>query len=153
MEEESFSLKEYMEKSLARMDIGVKDLKFSMDKNNDMTEKVLIQATKTNGRVTAIEEWASEAQKVIQNNLKDIGTFKEDKAKIQGGYKVIILVAIIIPTLCTTIFGLYVKSLNSDIDKRIQTATEAERLQSRQDTKQAIVEALLDNVDKIEYAK
>lgn len=73
---ESFSLKEYMEKSLAKMDIGVKDLKTAIDKNTELTESTLIQATKTNGRVTAIEEWSGTAKKIIEKNAEDINTLK-----------------------------------------------------------------------------
>jgi hypothetical protein len=76
MSEEVFSLKEYMEKSLAKMDIGVKDLKNAIDKNTDVTEKTLIQATYTNGRVTAIEEWSVQAKKIIEKNAEDINTLK-----------------------------------------------------------------------------
>ena len=65
-----------MEKSLAKMDEGVKDLKQAIDKNTDLTEKTFIQATKTNGRATALEEWSNQAKKIIEKNAEDIGTLK-----------------------------------------------------------------------------
>lgn len=121
-----------MEKSLAKMDIGVKDLKNAIDKNTEITENILIQATKTNGRVTAIEEWSTQAKKIIEKNAEDINTLKNYRWWFLGAVATLSLVGwFALQQIVTTI----VEKTNAKV------------------IKEAVEQALLDNVSKIEYEK
>lgn len=121
-----------MENQLAKMDEGVKDLKSAIDKNNEMTEKVLIQATKTNGRVDGLKEWSDKAQIILEKNVEDISTLKNYRWWFLGA------VAILSVTgwfALQAIVNTVVEKTNSKV------------------IHQAVVQALADSVSKVEYEK
>ncbi len=122
MSEDSYTLKEFLAHSLKDMKDSVQiihdDIKEIKTDGKETKEKVGIQ----NGRVRKLEDWGIEAQKVIENNAKNIETFSKDKAAIQGGYKVVLTVAVVVPIVCTTIFGLYLKVRDNEIEKKIKAS-------------------------------
>lgn len=125
------------------MDIGVKDLKNAIDKNTEITESILIQATKTNGRVTAIEAWIGEAKTIIEKNATNISTFKEkstEDVNTLKNYRWWFLGAVAILSI-TGWFAL------QQIVTTIVEKTNAKVI------KEAVEQALLDNVSTIKYEK
>lgn len=121
---DSYTLKEFLAHSLKDMKDSVQiihdDIKEIKQDGKETGEKVGFQ----NGRVRKLEDWAIEAQKVIEANLLVVNTLKTDKSKIQGGLKVIATIAVIIPIICTTIFGLYLKVRDNEIEKKIKTGVD-----------------------------
>lgn len=55
-----------------------------LDANTEKTELILIQATKTNGRVNGLEEWSKSAQKIIESNTENTNTLKNYKWYVLG---------------------------------------------------------------------
>lgn len=132
MTKEAFSLKEYMEKSLAKMDTTVKDLKDAIDKNSEMTQNVLLLTTKANDHMLTIDDWSAEAKKIIETNTRDINTLKNYRWWFLGAVATLSLVGwFALEQIVTTI----VEKTNAKV------------------IKEAVEQALLDNVSKIEYEK
>jgi len=53
-------IKEFMYLSFKNMDEKIKEIAVGLKENSEMTEKILLQATKTNGRVNALEDKTSD---------------------------------------------------------------------------------------------
>lgn len=57
-------------KYLEKMEKTIDRFEQKLDKNNETTEKTLIQATKTNGRANALEQFAEDTKKAIEALVK-----------------------------------------------------------------------------------
>ncbi len=124
MAEDGYTLKEFLAHSLADMKTTVQvihdDIKEIKVDGKDTKEKVGIQ----NGRVRKLEDWAINAQKIIETSTNNIDVFEKDKAAIKGGYRVTVAIAVIVPIVCTTMFGLYLKVRDNDIENKIKAGVD-----------------------------
>ena len=73
-----------MQDQLAKMDIGVKDLKKAIDKNTEMTGSILLQANQTHEHLMTIDSWSIEAKKIIESNTADINALKNYRWWVLG---------------------------------------------------------------------
>jgi hypothetical protein len=86
-----------------------------LDKQNEKLESILIQATKTNGRVTALEAKQKEVLDTIDKNTQDISHFKGRENWILGAIGAIMLVS-----------GFVIKSVMDSIEYQIVKITKQE---------------------------
>lgn len=131
MNDEQYTIKEVMENRFAEMRIHLNEIK---NDGKETKGNVAIQ----NGRVRKLEDWSIEAQKLIEATAVSVNLFKSYQDKLTGGYKVVVEIAVVVPILCTTVFGLYLKVKDNEIDQKIQ---------------KAVAQSLQDNVESVEYAK
>lgn len=118
MSDETYSIKEMLTRVETKLDINT-------NLTNDLGIKVGVQ----NGRVTTQEKWSGEAKLILEANTKKIETikdeYKSDKSWIKGAFWVIVALMIIVPTICTFVFGLYLKNRNYEIDQKITTGIDS----------------------------
>lgn len=131
MTDESYSIKEMLARVEAKLDL-----------NTNMTTDLGIKVGVQNGRVTSQEKWSAEAKVILESNTKNIEAlkdeYKSDKAWIKGAVWVVVGLLVIVPTVCTLIFGLYIKNRDHEIDTKIQKGIET---------------ALTNRVKTVEYEK
>jgi hypothetical protein len=118
MQDDGYTLKEVFESNFREMGTHLQEIKKT---TQETSEKVGIQ----NGRVTKLELWSNEVRNIVESNVLAIQQFNTDKASIKGAYKVIITIAIVVPMICTFIFGLYIKNKDYEIDQKIKNAVSA----------------------------
>ncbi len=95
--------------------LSAKILSEHLNKQDIVLEKILIQASNTNGRVTKLEDKTSDYEE-IKNQIKIVSDWKiEFMAEIKGMKRVMILLVIILPSLISTIFILYINNLKQNI--------------------------------------
>lgn len=117
MPDDTYTIKEMI--SEFRQDVKSELVEIKAD-GKETKEKVGFQ----NGRVRKLEDWAIEAQKILEETSvtahSTSNLYERDKSYIHGVTRVIMGIAIIIPTICTLIFGLYLKNRDYNIDEKIQ---------------------------------
>jgi hypothetical protein len=95
-------IKEFMYSSLKNMNDKISEINEGLKHNTEVTEKVLLQATKTNGRVNSLEE-----------RTKDYDSIKAKVNWIMGiGACAVVLGA--------TIYFLALKDISNQIDKKFE---------------------------------
>ncbi len=88
-----------------------------MDNQDGMLGKILDQTSKTNGRVTKLEDKIEDYPEV-RKQLDVITNWKlEFMSEIKGMKRVMTILVIVLPTLISTIFALYINSLRQSIIK------------------------------------
>ncbi len=93
-----------------------------MNKQNAMLNKIFEQSSKINIRVTKLEDKTDDYHDT-KAQLNDVSIWKKEfMAEIKGMRRIIILVIIILPTLISTIFILYINNLRESIIKDSSTA-------------------------------
>ena len=60
------------------------DLHDSLVRVEEKIDKVLVQATKTNGRVTNLEDWSANVKKIVETNSDSISGLKGDRKWMIG---------------------------------------------------------------------
>jgi len=112
------------------------EMKADLKEIKEDVKSNLIQATKTNGRVSKAEEWSEKAQKVIEGLAEKVENnhdeYTKDKSRVQGIVWVLGFLMVVIPTACTVVFGLYLKNRDYDINERIRRNAEEVVLQIEQ---------------------
>lgn len=93
-------IKEFMYSAFKNMNDTIKEIKDGLKENTALTEKTFIQATKTNGRVTALED-----------KVKDYSSLQ-----VKVGW--IIGVGTTFAVLGGIIYTFTVKSLNDHVDQK-----------------------------------
>ncbi len=118
------------------------EIKGDIKEMKNDTKDVLIQATKTNGRVSRGEEWSKKAQKIIEHNTEAIEELKDSLGLInaahKSGKKQIIMAVTIATFFIGTVVTLGYKVLQQGVDNRIDVAVE---------------KSLSERVNKVEYEK
>ena len=82
MVDDSFSVKEVLESNLSDMKEVIANINNKLEEISVTTFETKIQTTKTNGRVTSLEDWSVDAKKVIESNIKTANAYKRDRAII-----------------------------------------------------------------------
>lgn len=129
--DDSYSIKEMISEFRQDVKSEFLEVKTEVEKLNN---KVGIQ----NGRVTKTEEWSKEAQKMIEISDFSRQAYAKDKAWAKGVLWIMSALMVVVPTVCTILFGLSLKNRDYEIDKKIQTA---------------IVDAFDNKVKSAEYEK
>lgn len=62
-----------------------------LDNQNDKLEDILIQATRTNGRVLKLEKDTDNLGALVHKNAEDIQSFKGDRNWILGAFAVVVV--------------------------------------------------------------
>lgn len=106
-----------------------------------------------NGRVRKLEDWSIDAQKLIESSIVSINNFNIERAKIAGGYKVITVIAVVVPIICTTIFGLYIRNRNNEIDTKIKSSLETSYKASEEKITEIVEKVLSEKIIQSEYAR
>jgi hypothetical protein len=77
-------------------------------------DQILLQTTKTNGRVTGLEEWRD---KQVHPIIED---YKDNRSQAKGAIKLWTVIWISIASLIGVTSTLYVKTLKADILKEVR---------------------------------
>ena len=77
-------------------------------------DAILLQTTKTNGRVSSMETWR---EKEVHPLLED---YKDDRSQRKGAIKLVTLIWGSIAIIIGLTFTLYIKSLKADIIKDVK---------------------------------
>ena len=80
----------------------------------DNLDAILLQTTKTNGRVNGIEAWKVEAETLLED-------YKDNRSQVKGATKLWAAIWIGLAFFVGITFTLYIKSLKADIIKEVQT--------------------------------
>ena len=80
----------------------------------DKLDAILLQTTKTNGRVNGIETWKVEAETLLED-------YKDNRSQVKGATKLWTVIWIGLAFFVGITFTLYIKSLKADILKEVQT--------------------------------
>ena len=80
----------------------------------DKLDAILLQTTKTNGRVNGIEAWKVEAETLLED-------YKDNRSQVKGAIKLWTVIWIGLAFFIGITFTLYIKSLKADIIKEVQT--------------------------------
>lgn len=120
MSDDNYSLKEFLAHSLTDMKQTVTaihdDIKEIKADGKETKEKVAFQ----NGRVRKLEDRDVETSKILESTSASINSYEKDRAYFSGMIKVVTVIAVIVPTVCTIIFGLYMKNRDNQINQKIQ---------------------------------
>lgn len=104
------------------------DIKGDIKEIKEDVKSNLIQATKTNGRVSRAEEWSEKAQKIIEHNAEAIETLKDSLSTMNAGHKAdkrqVVLAVSIATFFLATIGTLGYKVIQQSFGNQIDVAVE-----------------------------
>lgn len=86
-----------------------------MDKQDDMLNKIFDQTSKTNVRVTKLEDKTS-GYSDLEKKVDAVFIWKSEfMAEVKGMKRVLIVMFIVIPSLISTIFYLYINNFKHEV--------------------------------------
>lgn len=96
-----------------------------LDINTEMTVSLDKRVDIANGRTRKLEDFSVEMKNTMEVLAKNIEQNKDeyqgDKSWAKGAIWVIVGLMVVVPTICTFTFGLYLKNRDYEIDKKIRS--------------------------------
>ncbi len=98
-----------MRDKIEQLSTDIRDTKNSAKSTNDLAQKILIQATTTNGRVTSMEKWIVDATKTMSDISTKVSSNSSSITKIWAGVAVLVFVGGILGTLSMSVLNTKIK--------------------------------------------
>lgn len=95
------------------------------EKIDTKLETILVQTTKTNGRVTAQEDWSKEAKKIIESNAEVLSNYKTDKTKIYTAISVCMVFIGAVGTLYYALVSSKLETLKAENKELIKVTVQS----------------------------
>lgn len=122
---DSFTMKEILNLHFSDMKEDLKEIKSDGKETKS-------HAAKTNGRVTVLEQWAKDAQKILESTSSSISNYKLDRTRIWTAISVLTFCGGVIITLSIMAINSKIKEAYSSPEaKQIIKATLVEALEER----------------------